>query len=619
MLIEGNDDAEGHKEIMIWNPIKLSKRRSIGRLDNMFLFPFDKINHNEKIIIYACGRVGTEFARQIELTNYCKILAFCDKSPESARVAGYKTISIQEVSGFDYDKIVVALASEREASNVMLQMEETGIDSDRIVYAIYRFVEQEEIVGRSVTSVEDEIIHIAIINATGLGDAILDLPLINGLRKNFDNKISIAYFSQYRKIFDNHPMIDYTNNVIDEKLYDVVLIRRHVSLLKMWNREKVKEVLPELCAFCDNIERYMEDFPEYKNFRLIYDYAKFHDFHRTEICDQTKLLKISENMQVLLNWKENSSDILRKYGLFGKKYITINRDIDVKRIESHPKLWSKKRYKQLLRMIKKNFPDIFIVQIGADNSDGLIESVDKSLLGKTSLEEIKIILKYGLLNISSEGGMVHLKHYLYGKSAVVFGPTDEEYFGYKEDIKLVKRSCKQPCNYIQSNWMQTCINNKESCVNNVTADMVYNRIEKFLEIEMCTRMKWVEEVPVLREVINKKIAIYGQIKTHFIEQITVEGNDWIDFNLEVNKKFGTYSFVYNIPEFEPCYDVVFIGISDEEDYYSLFHEFRRLLKVGGVIFIEKEMYKKSPFIIDGKNSTDLDDLDVIVATKYLSI
>ena len=92
-----------------------------------------------------------------------------------------------------------------------------------------------------------------------------------------------------------------------------------------------------------------------------------------------------------------------------------------------------------MNWLKNSYPEYRLVQLG--RTDTLeIEGIDLDLRGKTSFEELKNILKYALIHIDGDCGMVHVRHYLQGGVSIWLWRTDFTYYiGYPENINLAGR------------------------------------------------------------------------------------------------------------------------------------------------------------------------------------
>jgi len=100
------------------------------------LFPFDKVNKSERIIIYGRGRVGAQYAAQLAVLNYCEIIAFADTYAETGDVfAGRKCLTPNELKQIDgsYDRVIIASAIPKNKEEILTMLQTLNIDPERIV------------------------------------------------------------------------------------------------------------------------------------------------------------------------------------------------------------------------------------------------------------------------------------------------------------------------------------------------------------------------------------------------------------------------------------------------------------------------------------------------------
>lgn len=107
--------------------IKLKYGISISTSD--MIFPFDKVNKNDDVVIYGAGNVGKLFIRQTSLLDYCNIILWVDQN--------YKELSgvnaPEDILKIHYDKIVIAIADENIRNKVKCFLTELGVNIDAIV------------------------------------------------------------------------------------------------------------------------------------------------------------------------------------------------------------------------------------------------------------------------------------------------------------------------------------------------------------------------------------------------------------------------------------------------------------------------------------------------------
>lgn len=114
-------------------------------LDDRFCFPWADVSHQERVIIYGGGIVGKTFLRQALITQFCHIVAVCDRVPESVGINpnrwGVKrvpVISIKELASLDasrYDKILIAMERKNLVPNIKESLEREGIPSSKIFWS----------------------------------------------------------------------------------------------------------------------------------------------------------------------------------------------------------------------------------------------------------------------------------------------------------------------------------------------------------------------------------------------------------------------------------------------------------------------------------------------------
>lgn len=107
--------------------VKLKYGISISPSD--ILFPFDKVNKNDDVVIYGAGNVGKLFIRQTGLLDYCNIILWVDQN--------YKELSgvsnPEDISKIHYDKIVIAISDENIRNKVKEFLIGNGINKDAII------------------------------------------------------------------------------------------------------------------------------------------------------------------------------------------------------------------------------------------------------------------------------------------------------------------------------------------------------------------------------------------------------------------------------------------------------------------------------------------------------
>lgn len=143
------------------------------------------------------------------------------------------------------------------------------------------------------------------------------------------------------------------------------------------------------------------------------------------------------------------------------------------------KTWPIRYLSEYITLMKKQFPDIEIVQCGG-GGDVKIENADRHFLD-IDLELTKHILANSLLFIGGEGGLVHLATQLGTKCIVPFGANEVYCFGYPQNINIVSDVCS-PCMYISSPYSMCLRGFKESpCMASITPQQVFEATCNYLD------------------------------------------------------------------------------------------------------------------------------------------
>lgn len=295
-------------------------------------------------------------------------------------------------------------------------------------------------------------------------------------------------FSSFEKInMVTDPNFDkLTNN------YDLVIDVSRIPKIRKFNKKQVFMYSNDLSNYALSIVNYWE---LYKKFDLRDPWfdgqlAKFGELQgkkRYNSYDFNNVFNVDPFFTVKPKINFNKEEYLEKIGLNGKRFITIQRGCDVRNEGVSTKLWPLSYYNILVPMIKRKYPNIIIVELGASEKfNPKFTGVDIYLAGKTSLEQLAILLENSFLHIDGEGGMVHLRHTMcQGKSIVLFGPTSDKYFGYEENINLRSKFCNECCEWMNASWQKNCTSSyrKNMCMCSITPDLVLSEVDKvFAEI-----------------------------------------------------------------------------------------------------------------------------------------
>ena len=223
-------------------------------------------------------------------------------------------------------------------------------------------------------------------------------------------------------------------------------------------------------------------------------------------ADIDRILGVGNDYTIPMVCFNDMDATLEKFGLNNKRFITVQRGGNNKLNSTElVKMWPFEKYCELIEMLHKEYPDIVIVQLGESLEHcRTIDGVDINLLGKTSWEDLKILLSKAVLHIDGECGMVHLRKALRGgPSVVIFGQTPVDYFGYEGNINISSNVCADWCLELIDGWEYRCPKRitPAPCINSISSEIVFDKIQNFFNNDksvLFTHDKYIENNAVYR-------------------------------------------------------------------------------------------------------------------------
>lgn len=338
-----------------------------------------------------------------------------------------------------------------------------------------------------------QIVLLAVLGG-GIGDAVFAIRFFYEIKRKFGELLSVNFQVNSNlnaeSLLYGHSFFDKLVTQSKKGSYDCIIQLVRYPEVKYINSEKIKRISPNFFKICEDIIRFTK-----KNYIFFVDEPN-HDFlgslyARCLGLRRENQMDVLQEMSVLssdfsLFYNKASEKILDKYNLETNNFITVQRgvgDYNNKYPVSLTRLWSVENYNILIRMLKEsnNTKHLKIIQIGSKFSASL-EDVDFDLRGKTTFEELKVLLSHAKFHIDGEAGMVHMRHFLCKKpSVVIFGPTDEKFFGYVENINISARpdSCPVACDWLVPYWREKCIvtgTGDAACQRNISPETVMEKI-----------------------------------------------------------------------------------------------------------------------------------------------
>ncbi len=128
-----------------WKALQKERDYRIGIKNRMkdileqktWLFPYELIPREAKLVLYGAGDVGQDFYKQLQLTNYCSVAAWMDRRAEECRKEGLPVEAVDMLPEYDYDYIIIAVSDKGVAENIRKDLIERGIFQEKIIWYDY--------------------------------------------------------------------------------------------------------------------------------------------------------------------------------------------------------------------------------------------------------------------------------------------------------------------------------------------------------------------------------------------------------------------------------------------------------------------------------------------------
>lgn len=602
----------------------------------LFLFPFELIEKGSAIALYGAGNVGLHYVNQISRTGYCEIVCVVDKNHDAKGIFPLPVNPPEALLGLEpCPPVLLALATSRHIEEVRDQLRGMGIPEEKIIVAPERFVDGGEVrlveQGYSAEDSDQTRFSICITALGGLGDTLLVTTLAKELRRLFALPLRIDMVVPMPVDFIQLPFLNAvhsTGTAVREDDYDVVMTVRRFAFFKKIDWEKTRRFSPVFYDYCrDSLRTFKECFRYVADDFQFAQYCRTKEKNRVEQCNANGVLNLDRNTPTYMEWDSRAFDLLFKCGLESADYITVCNSIESRQSTQHPKLWPKEHFENLLAMIRREYPELPIVYVGDSYNFGRLENVDLDLVGKTTPDEVKVILKYSRCLISVEGGLLHLMHFLNGRAIALFGPTLPDFYGYRENVNIRTTecpSCVNGCEWLTRNWQDGCaaFGGPSRCMTALSPETVLASSRTFLDAPTKKMPYSVEKIVttgsakatdrnlhgILRDlafpgvtmaqVYREKSDIALAYHQH-ADRIVVYDRDMSmpdQANPPPNFLFGQsvtftnvrpeYGFIYNIPAMEDHYDLLLNFTLDGASRPQLaLREFLRVTRPGGRIVV----------------------------------
>jgi ADP-heptose:LPS heptosyltransferase len=462
-----------------------------------FAFPIDDIKRGSNVIFYGAGDVGSQLLSFVRKTGYCNVLCTLDaNAPEKQdyRTVVKKPEEIQGIAPSDYDYVLICLYSRTLTAEAAKILSDCGVPAHKLVVFDNRQITHPS-VKIAITDDGDNTFRIAIVSIGGLGDHIISCVLAQGIFDAAHGAARIDFYASKIGIFQRLPFLNSVCSNTDRpdvNDYDAVMSGGNFYFLEYVNLDKAKRLSQTLYDyFKDMLWCYKNVISEDETSASskLLQYCKILGKNRYEQANIRGILPFDRKTKLSFTVGLEEDAYLSSIGLKSGAYLTFCDKVH----KLHPastKMWPKDYFCELMKSIKKKYPDLPTVRIGDFGEDEEIDGTDMDLCCKTSFDEMAAVLKHSLLHVGNEGGLIHLRHHLCGLPSVcLFGPTSPQTYAYKENINLrtdALPGCSEGCEWIALMWLENgCLLRNDAqrpslCMESLSPQAVFESIDKYL-------------------------------------------------------------------------------------------------------------------------------------------
>lgn len=461
------------------------------------VIPIDSIPKGANIVLFGAGKIGQLFWKQNQLIDWCHISLVVDTNYHTVENFPTEVGNPEEIFKLeDIDYVLIAVLSKTSRKEIRKILQEGGIPAEKIIEELDCYFENDNIertiiYNNAEVNSQEEILKIGLDFRGLMGDCIIFLKFYQELVQ-IAPKSEIDVFNSNIKVLESIMYGQKNQGCIKEKLpprkeyqqYDVIVQLLFEPFLLWINFDKVQNVCPELARRMILLSEYQKN---------DYAYSPVSQYSKRIIVDRARLQK--RNRYTLMR-VANAFEIKDQYVDFyinpeyeeeyrnlelNKPYITFNYGANT---GGHAdccqiKMWPYEYHISLNKMLKKRFPNVEIIQLGAADVKRIPYS-DRYILGR-HLDVAKQVLQNAVCHFDCEGGLVHMATQLGTKCFVVFGPTPVWFFGYDRNENIAPKFCGE-CKGLVKDWYTRCfLYDKPECMYSITPKYVFALIKKYLE------------------------------------------------------------------------------------------------------------------------------------------
>lgn len=108
---------------------------------NFFMFPYELVSPQSRIVIFGAGLVGQAYYRQLISNNYCKIELIVDNNYDKNKDNKYPVVSPSLIKITEYDYVVISLINKEAINKICKQLIRMyGVPKEKIITCVPKMI-----------------------------------------------------------------------------------------------------------------------------------------------------------------------------------------------------------------------------------------------------------------------------------------------------------------------------------------------------------------------------------------------------------------------------------------------------------------------------------------------
>ena len=164
---------------------------------NIYSIPYNNIPTGAKVVIYAAGKVGEKYVRNIMMTKRCELVAIVDSNyTKKNELYGFQILPPGALQELLYDYILIAVENAQVAESIADSLIKSGIEKRKIIWNgssicaddLKQFQEYEKFLERNIFTQEQRFFIFMVPEHGNGGDYLINYSEESFFKEYFPEK-----------------------------------------------------------------------------------------------------------------------------------------------------------------------------------------------------------------------------------------------------------------------------------------------------------------------------------------------------------------------------------------------------------------------------------------------